>query len=135
MPARQAVWITIRLYSALNEGARMSINKLKKENFLDQVSRYGFFAEQFPSCFSTEQFADNLLSLAPLVSSARGEQRNTKKNTTSPATLSMYKNDISRRILSVPNPEAFLRLAKYIGEHWDEILEHCKSKQSLSPIS
>jgi len=134
VPTRRAVWITIRLYSALNEGTRMSINKLKKENFLDQVSRYGFFAEQFPSCFSTEQFADNLLSLAPLVSSARGEQRNTKKNTTSPATLSMYKNDISRRILSVPNPEAFLRLAKYIGEHWDEILEHCKSKQSLSPI-
>lgn len=112
----------------------MSLKRLNKQNFLDQITRHGFFAEQFPTCFSSKSFADNIDVLLPLVSASRNEKNHSKKNTTSPTTLSMYKNDISRRILSVPNPEAFLRLAKFISEHWVDICEYSKSKHSLSPI-
>ena len=78
--------------------------KLDGKNFIDQITRYGYFAEQFPDCFSSESFADNLNNLLPLIS-----LRKAQKNTTAPTTLSTYKNDISRRVLSVSNPEAFLR--------------------------
>ena len=113
----------------------MSFTRLNKHNFLDQIVRYGFFAEQFPTCFSAQAFADSISVLLPLVSTSQKEKKYGNKNTTSPTTLSMYKNDISRRILSVPNPEAFLRLSKFISEHWDDICEYSKSKNSLSPIS
>ena len=36
----------------------MKVKNLNNENFLIQVSRYGFFAEQFPECFSSEKFSN-----------------------------------------------------------------------------
>lgn len=113
----------------------MSDIRLDRKNFLKQVTHYGFFAEQFPTCFSSELFSAQLPELLPLVSAAKGQRNNSKKNTTAPVTLSMYKNDVSRRVLSVPNPEAFLRLAKFMNDNWNSILLYSKSKNSLSPIS
>ncbi len=104
--------------------------KLDGKNFIDQITRYGYFAEQFPDCFSSESFANNLNKLLPLIS-----LRKAQKNTTAPTTLSTYKNDISRRVLSVSNPEAFLRLSKYMRDNWDEIVNASKSTHSLSPIT
>ena len=104
--------------------------KLDGKNFIDQITRYGYFAEQFPECFSSESFADNLNNLLPLIS-----LRKAQKNSTAPITLSTYKNDISRRVLSVSNPEAFLRLSKYMRDNWDEILNASRSIHSLSPIT
>lgn len=112
----------------------MSRIRLNNKNFLNQVVQYGYFAEQFPSCFTTEHLLLHLPELLPLVSTSKSQKNNAKKNTTSPSTLSMYKNDVSRRVLSVPNPEAFLRLAKYMHENWDRLLEFSDSKNSLSPI-
>lgn len=113
----------------------MRLTELNSTNFVEQITRYGFFAEQFPECFSTELLANNLSQLLPLISATRAETKKGKKNTTSPSTLSMYKNDISRRILSVPNPEAFLRLAKFMGQNWHDVVRFSKSKNSLSPIT
>ena len=101
---------------------KMSDIRLDRKNFLKQVTHYGFFAEQFPTCFSSELFSAQLPELLPLVSAAKGQRNNSKKNTTAPVTLSMYKNDVSRRVLSVPNPEAFLRLAKFMNDNWNSIL-------------
>ena len=112
----------------------MSEIKLNKQNFLEQVTRFGYFAEQFPACFSSTLFSEYLSELAPLVPASKGQRDKSKKNTSAPVTLSMYKNDLSRRVLSVPNPEAFLRLAKYINDNWASILSYTKSKNSLSPI-
>ncbi len=109
--------------------------ELKKENFLEQITRYGYFAEQFPDCFSSDELADHLPEILPIVAATKGEASKSRKNTTSPTTLSMYKNDISRRMLSLPNPEAFLRLAKYMQIHWKEIEVFAQSKHSLSPIT
>ena len=109
--------------------------KLDSKNFIDQITRYGFFAEQFPDCFSSETFANNLPDLLPLISIGKAQKEKSKKNTTAPTTLSTYKNDISRRVLSVSNPEAFLRLSKYIKDNWKDILEVTASPNSLSPIT
>ena len=109
--------------------------RLTKKNILEQLVKYGYFAEQFPNCFSAELFGANLQELLPLVSISKSQKGKGEKNTTSPTTLSMYKNDISRRVLSVPNPEAFLRLAKYISENWTKVRQFAYSKSSLSPIS
>lgn len=113
----------------------MGTKKLDKKNFLFQISQYGFFTEQFPECFNSGSFAKALDELIPLVASSKGQAKKGNKNTTSPTTLSTYKNDISRRVLSVPNPEAFLRLAKFIQEHWNDINEYAYSSNSLSPIT
>ena len=80
------------------------MKKLTQENFEDQIVRYGFFAEQLPPCFSTEQLADKLPQILEAVPK--------KVKITCPITISTYKNDISRRILSAPNPEAFLKTVK-----------------------
>ena len=109
--------------------------KLNNENFLSQIVKYGYFAEQFPRCFTTELLLNHLPELMPLISISKAQKTKGNKNATSPTTLSMYKNDISRRVLSVPNPEAFLRLSKYINENWEKILYFSSSRNSLSPIS
>ncbi len=78
--------------------------------------------------------SDNLDEILPLVSTGKN-QKSKKSNTTAPTTLSTYKNDISRRVISVPNPESFLRLAKYINENWDQVKSFSASNNSLSPIT
>lgn len=109
--------------------------KLTGKNFVSQVCTYGFFAEQFPECFTSENFAKHINELLPLVEATKSQREKSRKNTTSPSTLSTYKNDISRRILSVSNPEAFLRLVKFIQNNWEQIIEYAKSPNSLSTIT
>jgi len=41
--------------------------KLKNTTVVEQIARFGYFAEQFPDCFSSEQFAYYLDALLPLV--------------------------------------------------------------------
>lgn len=60
---------------------------------------------------------------------------NAKSITTSPTIISTYKNDISRRILSIPNPEAFLRIVKLYSANWSRITALANSRNSLSPIT
>ena len=113
----------------------MNIIELTEENFAKQVVQYGFFAEQIPRCFSSKKLSEKLDVLLPLVNIGNNQIKNSTKNTTSPTTISTYKNDISRRILSVPNPEAFLRIVKLYSKNWDRIKELAKSDNSLSPIT
>lgn len=47
----------------------------------------------------------------------------------------MRKDDISRRVLSLPNPKAFLQLTNLMQENWEEVQKFAKSKNSLSPIT
>lgn len=108
--------------------------KISQHSFVKDVVQYGYFAEQFPDCFSTEKLCSELDVLLPLVSLGKNVFKSGNKYSTSPTTLSMFKNDISRRTLSVPNPESFLRLAKYMETNWDFIKRCCKSKNSLSNV-
>ena len=112
----------------------MALIKLSAENFIDQIVDYGYFSEQIPTCFNTKSLLINLSSILPLIKCDNNEKK-AKNTTTAPVTLSTYKNDISRRVLSFPNPHAFLRLVKLMAENWNEIKEAAESKNSLSPIT
>lgn len=111
------------------EDRRMK-EKLKPDNFLEQITQYGYFAETFPDCFSSKQFSEYVLELSALLTI-----KHCSEFSTAPEEISTFKNDISRRILSVPNPEAFLRLAKVMANNWDYIISISKSENSLSPIT
>lgn len=113
----------------------MTIVHLTKQNFEKQIVQYGFFAEQMPACFSSKQLANKLSVILPLIDCKYAQVKCSKKNTTAPTVISTYKNDISRRILSVPNPEAFLRIVKLYSENWSKIVALTNSSNSLSPIT
>ncbi|GHV86478.1 hypothetical protein AGMMS50230_20860 [Spirochaetia bacterium] len=104
--------------------------KLRGDTFIRQIIQYGYFAEQFPSCFQAVKFTESIDSLLPLVKTGGANLL-----ATMPTTLSTYKNDISRRILSLPNPKTFLRLASFMKENWDDIQRIATSENSQSPIT
>ena len=113
----------------------MSTIKLTADNFAKQVAEFGFFAEAVPPCFTSKGIADNIQAILSGIKTTTSEVKYSNKNTTAPIELSTYKNDISRRVLSIPNPETFLRLVKLISENWAEILAYAESENSLSPIT
>lgn len=113
----------------------MSTIKLTADNFSKQVAEFGFFAEAVPPCFSSKGIADNLQMIMPSIVVSGRNAENAKGKVTAPIELSTYKNDISRRVLSIPNPEAFLRLVKLIAENWADIQVYAQSENSLSPIT
>lgn len=113
----------------------MSTIKLTADNFAKQVTEYGFFAEAVPPCFTSKGIAKKIQTILSGIKATAGEAEKSKKNTTAPIELSTYKNDISRRVLSIPNPEAFLRLVKLISENWVDIQAYAESENSLSPIT
>ena len=110
--------------------------ELKSEDFIEQITEYGYFAEQFPSCYSSKLFASQIDKLLPFTQNIKNQKNKQKTSSiTSPTTLSVRKDDISRRIISLPNPKAFLRLSKLMQENWEEIQNYAKSRHSLSPIT
>lgn len=113
----------------------MSIIPLTDQNFEKQIVQYGFFAEQIPACYSSKSLADKLQVILPAIDCSYEQAKSSKQNTTAPTEISTYKNDISRRILSVPNPEAFLRLVKFISINWSRIKSVTHSENSLSSIT
>ena len=116
------------------ESENSEILKLDKDNFIQQITEHGYFAEPFPDCFSSKKLAEHL---DDLFSSDRciEEQLKEGNNITSPTTLSIRKNDVHRRVLSLPNPKTFLCLAIIMQENWDEIQKYAESENSLSPIT
>ena len=103
--------------------------KLTDKNFIKQIVKHGYFSEQIPPCFNTDKLLeciDDFISY-PL--------ENEDKKGTAPTTLSIYKNEISRRTFSLPNPKTFLKLVKYMSDNWDRVKEHAKSDNSQSPIT
>lgn len=104
----------------------MSIVRLNGRNFVQQMCRYGFFSEQIPPCFNSIALANHSNELRTLVGKARS---------TSPTTLSIFKTQTTRRIVSAANPYAFICAASYMAEHRRQILQLTKSSHSESPIT
>ena len=115
--------------------------KLTKNNFIKQITRYGYFAEQMPQCFNSDLLADKIDLLLPHINCDKNYanfcKRNncTKQGITSPAILSTYKNDIARRVIYLPNPLSFLVFVKLLSENWNQIKQLSASENSLSPIT
>lgn len=109
--------------------------KLTQKNLITQITKFGFFAEQIPDCFTTESFSNNAVQLLELIAIGKSQTKSGNKKATSPITISTYKNELSRRIISISNLEAFLRVVKLIQKNWDIIKKYSYSNNSLSPIT
>lgn len=109
--------------------------KLNKDDFIKQIVEYGYFAEQFPECFNSKEFANHIDELIPLAPCTKAQAKKVNSNTTQPTTYSTKKDEITRRVLSLPNPKAFIRLVKFMQENWEEIQEYAKSDRSTSKIA
>ena len=104
--------------------SEFSVPKLDSQNFIEQVIGFGYFSEQFPSCFSSKTLAEKFDKLPDL-----------PRCNSLPATISIHKDDVSRRTISLPNPAAFLRLARLMQKNWETIQKFASSPNSLSPIT
>lgn len=113
----------------------MSTIKLTADNFAKQVVEFGFFAEAVPSCFTSKKLAEKLWTVLPTIKASAADAEKSNNKITAPIELSTFKNDISRRVLSIPNPEAFLRMVKYLSGNWSEVQTVAYSENSLSPIT
>lgn len=109
--------------------------ELTKEDFSKQITEFGFFAEQIPECFNSKTISEHVDMLLQEINIGKAQVKSGKSNATMPVTVSTYKNELSRRVLSIPNPEAFLRLVKLMQNNWSQVKEVAESKQSLSPIT
>ena len=113
----------------------MAVILLTKDNFVDQITRYGYFSEIIPECFCSDKLADQITNIISFVKTDIKAKHKKENWATAPVSLSTYKSAINRRIISVPNPEAFLRLVKFMAENWGAIKEVSESENSLSPIT
>lgn len=107
-----------------DERVTLNAPRLDDKNFFTQIIRFGMFAEQFPVCFNSNLFAGKINVLINNVSCSKRQV--ITKNSTEPTILSTRKDEITRRILSLPNPEAYLRLAKFMNENWNDIQKICR---------
>lgn len=98
-----------------------------RATFLLQISKYGFFAEQIPPCFCSDEFAQ--------FSDVLFQSAVKKINPTAPTTLSIYKSDTARRIISAINPLAFAHTANLLYQHRKQLEVLCESAHSESPIT
>ena len=112
-----------------------SFIELTGDNFAHQIVQFGYFAEQIPECFNADLLMPYLNDLISIVCTGKNQLDKKVSKYTLPTTLSTYKNDISRRIISIPNPKAYMRLVKFISENWSEIKKFAISKNSQSPIT
>ena len=115
----------------------MATIKINKKNFIKQTILYGYFAEQVPDCFHSADLLRSLPSILPLITFITKSSKNNKGEilSSSPAIYSIYKNDFSRRIISITNPVNFLRLVIFISDNWAEIEKKSGSENSHSPIT
>ena len=106
----------------------MKCGKLFKNDFTRQMFEFGFVAPEIPPCFSSRSFAkchEDILKFPGL----------DKSKQTFPTQLSIYKDGVTRRIISVPNPYSFANTVKYMKDHWRQIEKHSQSENSQSPIT
>lgn len=102
------------------------MSKKKKLEYIDELLGYGMFSELIPDCFNSKALKSHRTKLLHKVSGSK---------LTAPATLPCYKNGSSRRLVSTPNPYAFVAMVKFISDQWKNICKYSKSKHSQSPIT
>lgn len=93
-------------------------------NYEKMFYKYGYFSEYLPPCFNSDQFYNKRYKLRGFVNSRKFSDY---------ATLDIYKTELSRRTIQLPNPEQYMILCKSLIENIDEI-KSCilKSKNTES---
>lgn len=101
--------------------------KLNANNFKRQMLENGYLYEQLPPCFTTQTFAEKVDEVFEVVKG--------KKYVTTPTTISMYKNDGTRRIVSIPNPLSFASAVHVFSSNWTICRKFADSSNSQSNIT
>lgn len=109
----------------------MPIIELDNVSFIHQITQYGYFAEFFPNCFNSDILAGKIDEIIPLLPKIT---KKVIKPISSPSIISIYKNDVARRVISLPNPETFLNVVKHMADNWEMLVKTTESTNSLSPI-
>jgi hypothetical protein len=95
----------------------------------------GYFPEELPPPFTTEDLINVWPVLQPLLDNLDPISKKKKKIWTKVATFSVPKIKAYRRNLGIPNPLHFIRLSDTIVNNWPAITAHCaKSTITLSPL-
>ena len=113
----------------------MNVIKLNKKTLIHQVTMYGYIPQEIPPCFSAKSLAEQVDDIIRIVKLNRSKKGNLTSEVTKAVTLSTYKNELTRRDVSFPNPEQFLQLVKLYGENWDKFEKLAESENSLSKIT
>lgn len=101
--------------------------KLNANNFKRQMLESGYLYEQLPPCFTTQTFSRKADEIFEVVTG--------KKYVTTPTTISMHKNDGTRRIVSVPNPLSFASAVHVFSSNWTICHKFAESSNSQSDIT
>lgn len=48
--------------------------QLTKDNFVDQITRYGYFSEIIPECFCSDKLADQITDVISSVKTTKGKK-------------------------------------------------------------
>lgn len=115
---------------------RVNAIKLTKENILNQLTKNGFLPEEFKSDrFTADSYSAHANELLSSVRKVRNKKRQECLPPSLPESLSIYKSDLERRQISIPNPEHHLSLAAVMADNWEVIKKICESANSESPIT
>ncbi len=106
----------------------MTDNVYERIKIRNQLLEFGYFSENLPPFFTSNKL---ISAYDELIKAINYKELKNKQ----PLTFSIYKQEHTRRIISIPNPESFLYCVKAMSENWAEILACCESKNSLSPIT
>lgn len=101
--------------------------RLNANNFKRQMLENGYLYEQLPPCFTTQTFSEKADEIFEAVKG--------KKYVTTPTTISMHKNDGTRRIVSVPNPLSFASAVHVFSSNWTICRKFTESSNSQSDIT
>lgn len=101
--------------------------RLNTNNFRRQMLENGYLYEQLPPCFTTRTFSEKADEIFEAVKG--------KKYVTTPTTISMHKNDGTRRIVSVPNPLSFASAVHVFSSNWTICRKFTESSNSQSDIT
>ena len=83
----------------------------------------GYFPKELPFEFTTAKLADKYEALP----------KSDPKRRSWPVTFNLSRSETSRRVISIPNPEQFVRQSTLIADNWASIRKVCRaSKISLS---
>lgn len=89
------------------------MNEINDISLAEQLIKYGYFPENLPPCFNSEQLYKNYHTLKTA----------SKFTFSEPLSLTIAKNESFRRTVKVPNPEQQLKLFDYIITKEDAIKE------------
>lgn len=100
---------------------------IEKNELVKELLEFGYYSDSIPNSFNISGILDNFNELS--------DNLGTKEFiNTSPINFTIYKDDNSRRRISIPNIVSFIETSMLIEKNWENLLNESLSINSHSPI-